>query len=131
MNWMNDNTKVTCECMDGWAGDRCTLYSGPCDTKCAIGSGCTGPNRCNACRDTAQFTGTNQACECDADWYGDACEFYGGACDPNCINCGGSSAYDCIECVVNAHRSINYVDGDNSADIEGTRFNPIVRNSSM
>lgn len=73
---------------------------------CATGSGCTSPNRCNQCNSASHFSATDEnVCECDADWYGESCEFYGGACNDKCINCTGGSAWDCIECSINAHRS--------------------------
>ena len=90
-----------CKCLDGWAGDDCSTFSGRCDSLC---DGCSnwGANNCISCVTNA--TKVDGVCTCDDGWFGDTCSTYIGTCYSTCLSCVGPGEDDCVTCVPNAVR---------------------------
>lgn len=104
-----------CQCKEGFHGDDCNTYSGPCHPMCGrnvdshgyyLGNDCDGPTACDCYQCTEHSTADadfDGCCKCDKFWEGNSCEVYNAPCHPICLGCHGRSACDCEECVEHAH----------------------------
>ena len=105
-----------CQCKEGFHGNDCNSYDGPCHPMCGRnvdsfgylqGNDCNGPTSCDCyqCGDHStadpDFDG---CCKCDKFWEGPTCDIYNAPCHPICLGCYGRSACDCEECVEHAHK---------------------------
>ena len=101
------NDHGECVCGTYYSGDDCSVLDNPlagCDKRCY---GCTGQTNLE-CIDCARHASHDVygACVCDPYWTGEDCEIstiFGGICDSKCKGCSGPSAFECMECVANAH----------------------------
>ena len=92
----------TCECEDGWVGDKCDTWEAVCAHACGSCPRGAFPEQCDVCSDNAYFNEFG-ICTCHHDWTGDYCESYIGECDMRCNGCHGPGASNCKECLKHSH----------------------------
>jgi ribosomal protein L31 len=85
-----------CECIAGWEGIACTIYSGPCIAGC---TSCQSATTCESCL-PGRINNTT-SCDCPPNYTGDNCATYTGTCPiDDCKVCLDDAR--CKLCVDNA-----------------------------
>lgn len=99
-----DGRFAPCICIEGWTGDNCDVWEGPCEYLC---DECTGPTGCTKCIPYAwcDYCDKVAACNCVPGFsdpgYLNQCrkEVH---CDPSCSTCADESCDGCLTCCANA-----------------------------